>query len=118
MAALLWPGSVASDGEMDWPEFRMDDGRGATAFHHFDDPAGGQKSFSPGDFAWTEWHRYGLRYVAGELVEFSLDGRVLITMPHPERSFRISQHSWYPRDAEGEYSGWMRMFRNARAWVG
>jgi phosphoribosylformylglycinamidine synthase len=48
----------------------------------------------------------------------SRDGRVLITMPHPERSFRISQHSWYPHDARGEYAGWMRMFRNARAWVG
>jgi phosphoribosylformylglycinamidine synthase len=48
----------------------------------------------------------------------SRDGRVLITMPHPERSFRISQHSWYPHDARGEFAGWMRMFRNARAWVG
>ncbi len=48
----------------------------------------------------------------------SRDGRVLITMPHPERSFRITQHSWYPPDARGEFSGWMRMFRNARAWVG
>jgi phosphoribosylformylglycinamidine synthase len=48
----------------------------------------------------------------------SSDGRVLVTMPHPERSFRISQQSWYPPDAHGEYSGWMRMFRNARVWVG
>jgi phosphoribosylformylglycinamidine synthase len=48
----------------------------------------------------------------------SSDGRVLVTMPHPERSFRISQQSWYPPDARGEYSGWMRMFRNARVWVG
>jgi phosphoribosylformylglycinamidine synthase len=47
----------------------------------------------------------------------SQDGRVLITMPHPERSFRIVQNSWYP-PAVGEYSGWMRMFRNARRWVG
>jgi phosphoribosylformylglycinamidine synthase len=47
----------------------------------------------------------------------SRDGRVLITMPHPERSFRVVQNSWYPPGA-GEYSGWMRMFRNARRWVG
>jgi phosphoribosylformylglycinamidine synthase len=47
----------------------------------------------------------------------SSDGRVLITMPHPERSFRVVQNSWYPPGA-GEYSGWMRMFRNARRWVG
>jgi len=46
----------------------------------------------------------------------SRDGRVLITMPHPERSFRVVQNSWYPPGA-GEYSGWMRMFRNARRWV-
>ncbi len=45
------------------------------------------------------------------------DGRVTITMPHPERVFRSLQNSWRPRDA-GEYSGWMRMFRNARRWVG
>ena len=47
----------------------------------------------------------------------SRDGRVLLTMPHPERSFRVAQNSWHPSGA-GEYSGWMRMFRNARRWVG
>jgi len=44
------------------------------------------------------------------------DGRVTITMPHPERSFRYPQNSWRPREA-GEYSGWMRLFRNARRFV-
>ncbi len=47
----------------------------------------------------------------------NLDGRVTITMPHPERSFRYVQNSWRPRGA-GEYSGWMRLFRNARRFVG
>ena len=46
----------------------------------------------------------------------NFDGRVTITMPHPERSFRYVQNSWRPRDA-GEYSGWMRLFRNARRFV-
>jgi phosphoribosylformylglycinamidine synthase len=46
----------------------------------------------------------------------SQDGRVLLTMPHPERSFRVAQNSWYPETA-GEFSGWMRLFRNARLWV-
>ncbi|MEO6079290.1 MAG: phosphoribosylformylglycinamidine synthase [Steroidobacteraceae bacterium] len=46
----------------------------------------------------------------------SSDGRVLITMPHPERSFRVAQHSWHPR-TPAEFSGWMRMFRNARLWL-
>ena len=44
------------------------------------------------------------------------DGRVTITMPHPERSFRYLQNSWRPH-AAGEYSGWMRLFRNARRFV-
>jgi len=47
----------------------------------------------------------------------SLDGRATIMMPHPERVFRSVQNSWHPDDA-GEDSGWMRLFRNARVWVG
>jgi phosphoribosylformylglycinamidine synthase len=47
----------------------------------------------------------------------STDGRATITMPHPERVYRSLQNSWRPRDA-GEDSGWMRLFRNARVWVG
>ena len=44
------------------------------------------------------------------------DGRVTIMMPHPERIFRSVTNSW--RDSEwGEYSPWMRIFRNARVWV-
>jgi phosphoribosylformylglycinamidine synthase len=45
------------------------------------------------------------------------DGRATIMMPHPERVFRTVQNSWRP-DGAGEDSGWMRMFRNARVWVG
>jgi phosphoribosylformylglycinamidine synthase len=45
------------------------------------------------------------------------DGRFTIIMPHPERSFRYAQNSWRPENA-GEYSGWMRLFRNARRFVG
>jgi phosphoribosylformylglycinamidine synthase len=45
------------------------------------------------------------------------DGRVTIMMPHPERVFRSVQMSWRPR-GWGEDSPWMRMFRNARAWLG
>jgi phosphoribosylformylglycinamidine synthase len=47
----------------------------------------------------------------------SADGRATITMPHPERVYRTVQNSWHPGDA-GEDSGWMRMFRNARLWLG
>ncbi len=45
------------------------------------------------------------------------DGRFTIMMPHPERVFRTVQNSWHPDDW-GEDGPWMRMFRNARAWVG
>jgi phosphoribosylformylglycinamidine synthase len=45
------------------------------------------------------------------------DGRATILMPHPERVFRSALMSWHP-DGWGEDSPWMRMFRNARVWVG
>jgi len=45
------------------------------------------------------------------------DGRFTIVMPHPERVFRTVQMSWAP-DRSVEDSPWMRMFRNARKWVG
>lgn len=44
------------------------------------------------------------------------DGRVTLTMPHPERVFRTVQNSWRP-DGWGEDGGWMRLFRNARVWL-
>ena len=45
------------------------------------------------------------------------DGRVTIMMPHPERVFRTVQNSWHPDDWQ-EDAPWMRLFRNARKWVG
>ena len=45
------------------------------------------------------------------------DGRVTIMMPHPERVFRAVQHSWQP-DGWGEDGPWLRLFRNARNWLG
>jgi phosphoribosylformylglycinamidine synthase len=47
----------------------------------------------------------------------TLDGRFTIMMPHPERAFRAIQYSWYPAH-EGDDGPWMRLFRNARVWVG
>nr|MBA3756694.1 phosphoribosylformylglycinamidine synthase subunit PurQ [Nitrosomonas sp.] len=49
------------------------------------------------------------------------DGRFNVLMPHPERVFRVTQHSWYPvesRSDSAEDGPWMRLFRNARKWVG
>ncbi len=45
------------------------------------------------------------------------DGRFSIMMPHPERVFRAVQNSWYPR-VWRENGAWLRMFQNARKWVG
>jgi phosphoribosylformylglycinamidine synthase len=45
------------------------------------------------------------------------DGRVTIMMPHPERVFRAVQHSWHPKGWTQD-APWLRMFRNARVWVG
>ena len=47
----------------------------------------------------------------------SEDGRATILMPHPERVARSVNLSWHPA-GWGEDSPWMRMFRNARVWVG
>jgi phosphoribosylformylglycinamidine synthase len=47
----------------------------------------------------------------------SADGRVTSIMPHPERVFRSVQNSWVSKDWS-EHGGWMRLFRNARVFVG
>jgi phosphoribosylformylglycinamidine synthase len=47
----------------------------------------------------------------------STDGRATIIMPHPERVYRTVQLSWHP-DELGADSPWLRVFRNARAFVG
>ena len=79
--------------------------------------------------------RVSLRYVAGDgtpAVAYpddpngstnrvaglcSDDGRATILMPHPERTLRTANFSWAPADWP-EDGPWMRMFRNARRWVG
>jgi phosphoribosylformylglycinamidine synthase len=49
------------------------------------------------------------------------DGRFTAMMPHPERVFRNVQMSWTDLGATGgldALSPWMRLWRNARRWVG
>jgi phosphoribosylformylglycinamidine synthase len=49
------------------------------------------------------------------------DGRFTIMMPHPERVFRTVLMSYAPRDwvrSGDDTSPWMRMWFNARRWVG
>jgi phosphoribosylformylglycinamidine synthase len=45
------------------------------------------------------------------------DGRFTVLMPHPERVYRHALMSWTPGDVSAP-SPWMRMFHNARRWVG
>ncbi|MBK6359430.1 MAG: phosphoribosylformylglycinamidine synthase [Comamonadaceae bacterium] len=45
------------------------------------------------------------------------DGRFTAMMPHPERVFRNIQMSWTD-GASDALSPWMRIWRNARQWVG
>ena len=45
------------------------------------------------------------------------DGRFTVLMPHPERVLRNVQLSWTDGDISAP-SPWLRMFRNARVWVG
>ncbi|TAM45836.1 MAG: phosphoribosylformylglycinamidine synthase, partial [Burkholderiaceae bacterium] len=45
------------------------------------------------------------------------DGRFTAMMPHPERVFRNIQMSWTPGDPSA-FSPWLRLWQNARRWVG
>jgi phosphoribosylformylglycinamidine synthase len=53
---------------------------------------------------------------AGITAVTSADGRATVMMPHPERVLRTANLSWHPREW-GDDSPWLRLFRNARAWV-
>ncbi|MDQ8001827.1 MAG: phosphoribosylformylglycinamidine synthase [Pseudomonadota bacterium] len=54
---------------------------------------------------------------AGLTAVTTADGRFTAMMPHPERVFRNVQMSWTSGDVS-ELSPWMRLWRNARRWVG
>ncbi|WP_069106658.1 phosphoribosylformylglycinamidine synthase [Acidovorax sp. RAC01] len=66
----------------------------------------------------TEQYPFNPNGSAGGLTAVTTaDGRFTAMMPHPERVFRNVQMSWTSEDA-AQYSGWMRIWRNARKWVG
>jgi phosphoribosylformylglycinamidine synthase len=82
--------------------------RAAVVALHYVDPAGRP----------TERYPYNPNgSVEGITGLTTTDGRFTIVMPHPERVFRTVQMSWQPPGL-GEDSPWMRMFRNARHWIG
>ncbi len=91
--------ATAQDAQAAQATLRYVDGRGAVAQRYPENPNGSE----------------------GGVTGFtSADGRATILMPHPERLFRSAQYGWKPASAEawGEDGPWMRMFRNARVWVG
>ncbi|MFN9727451.1 phosphoribosylformylglycinamidine synthase [Acidovorax sp.] len=66
----------------------------------------------------TEQYPFNPNGSAGGLTAVTTaDGRFTAMMPHPERVFRNVQMSWTSEDT-AQYSGWMRIWRNARKWVG
>lgn len=53
----------------------------------------------------------------GETAVCSVDGRVMLMMPHPERMFRYAQWSFLPEKVNiTQFSPWMQLFYNAYTW--
>lgn len=66
----------------------------------------------------TEQYPFNPNGSAGGLTAVTTaDGRFTAMMPHPERVFRNVQMSWTSGDPS-EFSPWMRVWRNARKWLG
>ena len=66
----------------------------------------------------TERYPFNPNGSAGGLTSVTTaDGRFTAVMPHPERVFRNIQMSWTAGEREAR-SPWMRIWRNARRWVG
>ena len=66
----------------------------------------------------TEQYPFNPNGSAGGLTAVTTaDGRFTAMMPHPERVFRNVQMSWTSGD-KSEFSPWMRIWRNARQWLG
>ena len=107
MAGSVMP-VVNSHGEGRVQFLRPEDAALVKAAVRFVDPCGNP----------TEVYPYNPNGSKGGLTSVTTeDGRFTIMMPHPERSHRAQQLSWRPAEWT-DASGWMRMFRNARKWVG
>ncbi|WP_182345332.1 MULTISPECIES: phosphoribosylformylglycinamidine synthase [Comamonas] len=66
----------------------------------------------------TEQYPFNPNGSAGGLTAVTTaDGRFTAMMPHPERVFRNVQMSWTDGDRSA-HSPWMRVWRNARHWLG
>jgi phosphoribosylformylglycinamidine synthase len=95
-------------------------GEGYANFRHRGDPAQAIAAlrFVDPHGRSTEAYPFNPNGSAGGLTAVTTaDGRFTATMPHPERVFRNVQMSWTSGD-KSEFSPWMRIWRNARRWVG
>ena len=67
----------------------------------------------------TEKYPFNPNGTAAGLTGFcSPDGRITLMMPHPERVFRRGQMSWSPPQWNSDASPWLKLFLNARRFVG
>lgn len=95
-------------------------GEGYANFKHRGDPARAIAAmrFVDNHGEATERYPFNPNGSAGGLTSVTtVDGRFTALMPHPERVFRNIQMSWTSGD-RSELSPWMRIWRNARKWVG
>ncbi len=95
-------------------------GEGYAEFREGLDPAQAQVAVRYIDHAGQPTQRYPYNPNGSPLGVAGLttaDGRFTIMMPHPERVFHAVQMSWHPPEWQAA-SPWLRMFRNARKWVG
>jgi phosphoribosylformylglycinamidine synthase len=95
-------------------------GEGFANFKHRGDPARAIAAmrFVDNHGAATEQYPFNPNGSPGGLTAVTTaDGRFTAMMPHPERVFRNIQMSWTSGDPS-DLSPWVRMWRNARRWVG
>ncbi len=95
-------------------------GEGFANFQHRGDAAQaiGAMRFVDHTGAATEQYPFNPNGSPGGLTAVTTaDGRFTAMMPHPERVFRNIQMSWTSGD-KSALSPWMRIWRNARRWVG
>jgi phosphoribosylformylglycinamidine synthase len=95
-------------------------GEGYANFKHRGDPAKAIAAMRYVDHHGQPTERYPFNpngSTGGLTSVTTADGRFTALMPHPERVFRNIQMSWTSGD-KSALSPWMRIWRNARKWVG
>lgn len=95
-------------------------GEGFANFKHRGNPAQAIAAmrFVDNSGAATEQYPFNPNGSPGGLTSVTTaDGRFTAMMPHPERVFRNIQMSWTSGNPS-DLSPWMRIWRNARKWVG